>query len=205
MAFFEIEGETQYWKMAIALDWYSHWDKIRFKYQKTEFGQAIHEYKYYRNVSIERRQTIVKMCVDEIERVLQLNLALEKSTFNSCIAAMPNSKNLYSLPVEIATNLSERFKWIRDDSRFLIKNRNLEKLMNIRRDKRPEYISGAYSINKNYQAPIPKGILLLDDVYETGSTMRETCKTLDQVFPNVPRYVLAITRRRVPKVWIMGS
>lgn len=204
MAFFELEDDSNLWKMGISLDWYSNFDKLRFRNVKTKLGQAVHEYKYYKNLSIQRRQEIVRICSAEIGRVLQLQLDVEKLTFNSCIAVIPNSDLGHSLPVDLALQLSYQFDWIRDDSRCLIKTRELEPIKNKSRESRTAYIAGAYEINQEYQMTPPRGFLLLDDVYETGSTLREICRTLDRTYPEVPRYVLAITRKRVPTVWKMG-
>ncbi len=205
MAFFEIEDDSLSWKMGIALDWYSNFDRLRLRYVKTEFGQAVHEYKYYKNLSDQRRQQIVRNCSAEIGRVLQLQLEVEKESFNSCIGVIPNSDLGHSLPLDLALQLSYRFDWIRDDSRCLIKTRDLEPLKNIARDSRAGHVEGAYAINQEYRMPTPRGFLLIDDVFETGSTLREICRTLEGSFPTVPRYVLTITRKRVPTVWKMGS
>jgi hypothetical protein len=205
LAFFEIEDDSELWNMAIALDWYSNFDRMRLRNVRTELGQAVHEYKYYKNLSDERRQQIVRTCSAEIGRVLKLQFEVEKESFNSCIAVIPNSDLGHSLPLDLALQLSYQFDWIRDDSRCLIKTRDLEPLKNKSRESRAGYIAGAYAINEEYRMTTPRGFLLIDDVYETGSTLREICRTLNRTFPSVPRYVLAITRKRVPTVWKMGS
>lgn len=205
MAFFEIEDDSDSWKMGIALDWYSNFDKLRLRKVNTELGQAVHEYKYYKNLPEARRQEIVRRCTKEIGRVLHLQFDVEKETFNSCIAVIPNSETGHSLPLDLALQLSYQFDWIRDDSRCLKKTRELEPLKNRPRDSRPAYVAGAYEIDHEYQMTTPRGFLLLDDVYETGSTLREICRTLSRSYPTVPRYVLTITRKRVPTVWKMGT
>jgi predicted amidophosphoribosyltransferase len=39
----------------------------------------------------------------------------------------------------------------------------------------------------------PKGILIIDDVLETGSTAKELCRALEVAWPKVPRYYVALT------------
>jgi hypothetical protein len=205
MAFFEIEDSSQLWKMGIALDWYSNFDKLRLRNIKTPLGQSIHEYKYYKNLDPKRREAIVRQCSTAIERVLNLQEDIEKNSFNSCIGVLPNGLHPNSLPLDIALQLSYRFEWIRDDSRYILKTRELDSIKNQPRASRPKYLLDAYSVNPEYRMSPPRGFLLIDDVYETGSTMREICRTLERSFPDIPRYVLAITRKRIPTVWKVGS
>lgn len=201
MPFFEIEDSNNLWNIAIALDWYSNWEKLKFKPIKTPLGQVVHEYKYYRNLTAERREEIVRFCVDSIIRVLRLQEDVEKPTFNCCIAVMSNSESIHSLPKDIALQLSYRFDWLRDESRCLIKTRKIDAMKNISREKRPGHISGVYQVDSSYSMAAPRGFLIIDDVYETGSTLREICTVLQRAYPEIPRYVLSITRRRIPLVW----
>ena len=39
----------------------------------------------------------------------------------------------------------------------------------------------------------PKGILIIDDVLETGSTAKELCRALNVAWPGIPRYYVALT------------
>jgi adenine/guanine phosphoribosyltransferase-like PRPP-binding protein len=39
----------------------------------------------------------------------------------------------------------------------------------------------------------PKGILIIDDVLETGSTAKELCRAVNDAWPGVPRYYVALT------------
>jgi predicted amidophosphoribosyltransferase len=45
----------------------------------------------------------------------------------------------------------------------------------------------------NQALPKPKGILIIDDVLGTGNTAKETCRALQECWPNAPRYYVSLT------------
>lgn len=45
----------------------------------------------------------------------------------------------------------------------------------------------------NKALPKPKGILIIDDVLGTGNTAKETCRALQECWPNAPRYYVSLT------------
>jgi predicted amidophosphoribosyltransferase len=64
---------------------------------------------------------------------------------------------------------------------------------------RKEALKGAYEVTSSYDFDGIRGFLIIDDVFVSGSTLREICRTLNRVVPEIPRYVLTLTH--LTKVW----
>ena len=64
----------------------------------------------------------------------------------------------------------------------LIKNKNIIEQSKLNKEQRQKNIQGVY-ILKNKEKLINKKILLIDDIYTTGSTANECCKVLQKVKP----------------------
>lgn len=65
----------------------------------------------------------------------------------------------------------------------LIKNKNIIEQSKLNKEERQKNIQGVY-ILKNKEKLINKKILLIDDIYTTGSTVNECCKTLKDGKPS---------------------
>lgn len=61
----------------------------------------------------------------------------------------------------------------------LIKEKNIVAQSSLNKDEREENIKGAYILN-NSEKLKNKGVLLIDDIYTTGSTANECCKILEE-------------------------
>lgn len=97
----------------------------------------------------------------------------------------------YLLAGEAARLLSAPF---RPD--LLHKNRVIAAQKTLRREERKTNVLGAFSASA---AALPRGaILVVDDIYTTGATLRECVKALRQVFPE--RSVFAFSLAQVPAV-----
>ena len=64
----------------------------------------------------------------------------------------------------------------------LIKNKNIIEQSKLNKEQRQKNIQGVY-ILKNNEKLINKKILLIDDIYTTGSTANECCKVLQKAKP----------------------
>lgn len=79
----------------------------------------------------------------------------------------------------IAKNIAREFK-IKYDENVLKKIKDIKPQSELTKEERVKNIQGAYKV-KNYKKIINKKILLLDDVYTTGSTVNECSKKLIQI------------------------
>jgi hypothetical protein len=189
------------WVKGFSLGVYSgSFDSFTQKQDFSELGQAVYEYKYFRSLPDSRRQELVRFFSSRIIQTLRLEEDAERPNFNSCIGVMPNRNTDSSLPLELALQLSIKFDWLRDDSNCLIKTKELPVMKNIAdHDVRISELKGGYKVLPGYDFKGVKGFLIIDDIFETGSTLRELCRTLNHVVPNIPRYVLTLTHLR--SVW----
>ena len=64
----------------------------------------------------------------------------------------------------------------------LVKNKNIIEQSKLNKEQRQKNIQGVY-ILKNKEKLINKKILLIDDIYTTGSTANECCKVLQKAKP----------------------
>lgn len=207
MSYLELPNDSKLWEKGIALDWYTNgYDKEKIKTIKSELGQAVHEYKYYSFLKEKRREAIVRQCSDAITKVLRLEESQAKTTFNSCIGVAPNRKTGHSLPMDLALQLSIRLDWLNDDSNLLVKKKEIDTIKPFKGEKeRAKILHGVYGVGESVDVQNVRGFLIIDDVYETGSTLKEICRTLESTFPSIPRYVLTVTQVKPTIVWKMDK
>ena len=67
------------------------------------------------------------------------------------------------------------------NSQVLIRTKNTEAMFGLNPQQRQENIHNAFVVNKNFAPTAARSpILLLDDIYTTGSTIKEACQALTQ-------------------------
>jgi predicted amidophosphoribosyltransferase len=64
---------------------------------------------------------------------------------------------------------------------------------------RAEALRAGYSIEPDYDFKGIYGFLIIDDIYESGATLREICRTLKRAQPEIPRFVATFTH--LSSVW----
>jgi predicted amidophosphoribosyltransferase len=189
------------WEKGVSLDLYSRdYDYYAEKQNFTKLGKSVHDYKYKTYFKGIEKQELLDQLTDVIINFLKLNNENQERTFNSCIAVPSNRKEGNSLPNDLALNLSKRINWLQDQSSILFKNRELPIMKNISDPaERIKILKGAYSVNESISIDEVKGFLVIDDIYHSGATVREVCRTLKKSIPSVPRYVLTVTHLKA--VW----
>lgn len=77
----------------------------------------------------------------------------------------------------LARGLGERLEIVYCD--VLLRTRETEAMYGLNKKERKENIKGAFEVNiKNLDKIGGKNVILIDDVWTTGSTMKECCKVL---------------------------
>jgi predicted amidophosphoribosyltransferase len=197
MSYIILPNVNKVWEKGISLSLYSKsWDPINQVQDFTELGKLVHEFKYFKFMKPERGLEITKLFADEVERVLKLGEMQDGHEFNSLIAIPSNRENANSLPTAVSHELSSRFAWLKNDSKYLVKNHSIEVVKNLPVEQRAEKLRGAYATKSDYNLQHVTGFLVIDDVYQSGATLKEVCRTLKRINPQIPRYVLTMTHLR---------
>ena len=184
-------NDHKLWVKGFSLSVYSKsYDFYARKQDFTDIGRTIHEYKYYKNLDGARRIDAVAFCERKMIDFFDLNVVGSEIFFDSCIAVPSNNTAGISLPNEVGKNLARRFAWLQNCSELLVKNRELPVIKDIGESRsRIEALRGAYSVSLSPLISNSKGILIIDDIYDSGATVREVARTLKKIYPDIPRYV----------------
>ncbi len=189
------------WERGYSVSLYSRsYDSISGQQDFTDLGRLVYEYKYFRGLSESRRNEIVAICAEQIAKTLKLDNESKEFDFNSCVGVLPNGKSGHSLPQDLAIYLSQKYAWLRNDSKCLTKTKDLPQMKNISNyGLRSETLSHAYGVDESFDLSEVEGFLIIDDIYESGSTLRELCRTLKRSKPDIPIFVITLTHLR--SVW----
>jgi len=104
-----------------------------------------------------------------------------------------NQSYLISKQIAKCTNL-------KCESKCLIKQKNTIEQSKLNKEQRKTNVQGAYKIISKEKL-INKSVLLLDDIYTTGSTVNECSKILKRIGVNKVRSVNNCKRLREDKKW----
>ena len=182
------------WKSAGALSLYSYRRKPFVQY--SDLGRSINRYKYhYDELSHEKKLEIENYCFKQIRDCLQKKFT-GIPPFNFLVPVPPNSDNRISLPNRIAEIFIKNYpNYFIDCSPFLKKTRELESIKKIPGEsieERKIHSKNAYQLEEITRNDI-RGFLVIDDVYQTGTTVREIAALLNRHYPEVPRYLITLT------------
>lgn len=156
--------------------------QIRKLILEYKFKEQIYLYKTISKILINNQKTVEKISkYDTIIAVPISNKRFKERGYNQT----------YLIAKEIACILQ---KDIVNDVIIKSKNTLPQSTMNI--EQRQKNIIGAYETRENENASkyvTNKNVLIIDDVYTTGSTVNEVCKTLSKLHPKYMG-VLAISK-----------
>jgi len=185
-----IEGN---WKIGWALD--IHTVKSiplgdgKFDTTHTEIGKALYELKYHKNYNqIER-------LANEVIKFLRTRKVLP---YLSVIIPVPPSKERNVQPVIAIAEIVSKELNIPIDPNYIIKNKNTSELKSIEDPaEREKILLDAFDVQDLiYQN---KKVLLFDDLFRSGSTLKEITKTLYTKGKVQDVYVVTLTKTRSKK------
>ena len=149
------------------------------------------KYQVHIQDNLSERQEAGKHILDTVKDFIRQKYPYSVRPFDAAVRPPSNLEKIFDLTGYIVSNLVGG--GIRDWSEQIVKTRDLPNMKSLQSKQRQVELDGAYEFKKSDQTKSSKGILIVDDVLDTGSTSREICKVLDRVFPGVPRYFLAVT------------
>ncbi len=161
-----------------------------FSNQEKNFQKLLYIFKYGENI----RKTILKYKFNEKAYLYKtfVNFLLKNENFFEFIkkydkiVPVPISKKRYKergynqsylIAKEIAKNTN-----IELENNCLFKVKNITEQSKLNKEEREMNIQGVY-ILKNKERLFSKNVILLDDIYTTGSTVNECCRILKQANP----------------------
>ena len=198
-------GETGYWHLPNrGYEWDEGYSLGPYTqgehHERTWLGERINRYKYWDLNKAERVQ-IGEEVSTRFLRVLW-EVFGERRPFGVCLA-IPGNRGGPSLPHDMCHVLAHRYDWIVDASNAVIKNRELGTVKPVSKKDRAAHLSQAWSIEQTL-LPLSvarRGILVIDDVYDTGATLREMSRTLRRAFQREPQQYMVALSHVITRDW----
>lgn len=178
------------WKAGWALDVHTvnstHNDDGSFSNERTKLGESLYMLKYRNDYSK----------IDELaHEAAHFMQSLMVKPYISVILPTPPSKTRQVQPVvEMAKKISEILK-IPIDLEYIHKIKNTEQLKGVQDlGEREKMMEGAFTVNDQRYAN--KKVLIFDDLFRSGTTLKEITKVLYEVGKVQNVYVITLTKTR---------
>lgn len=181
------------WKEGYALDFHSKQSiymgddangKPMFSTDRTEIGELVYQLKYREDVS----------CVEKIiELVISFLVTWDRTNLVSYVIPVPASKQRICQPVYLIAERIANYLKVGWSEHILGKVKSDELKMSSIEEKERK-IAG--SIIKKKAATLDQTVLLVDDLYESGSTLRECVRVLREDPKIKEIYVLCLTKTK---------
>jgi len=158
----------------------------KFDTTYTETGKALNELKYHQNY--EQIENLAN-------EVIEFLITRQVTPYLHVIIPIPPSKDRTIQPVTAIAEKVSQVLNIPIDTNYVIKNRSTSELKNIDDpEERKKILLNAFNLQDNrYQN---KKILLFDDLFRSGSTLKEITKTLYITGKVQNVYVVTLTKTR---------
>lgn len=188
--YWELPNRGYEWDVGLSLGPYRTGDEHAI----TPLGRRIRDYKYWTLPTEELASLASDITLNALEVLWE---RFETPPFRYLVAVPPNHKGKPSLPRHVCRSIAERYpELFEDKSNTITRLRELDSVKGIYKGSRANYVRGAWGINsKAFPKPAGgSGVLIVDDVYDTGSTMREMSRTLRREFKrDVAQYVVTLS------------
>ena len=160
-----------------------------FDTKYTNIGKALNELKYHQN------NQQIDILANYIVEFLKTRLV---TPYIDVIIPIPPSKERNIQPVISIANKVSQILNIPIDTEYIIKTKSTDELKSIDNpEQRKEILNGAFAVRDLRY--INKKILLLDDLYRSGSTLKEITKILYNNGKVQNVYVITLTKTRTKR------
>jgi len=181
-------------KRFIEAGWIEGWGLSYYQNSrgKSELGQLVYDTKYdFYGKTVEQREQTAEKLRTFVKDFIHITYPPEERPFNAVITPPSNLVKPFELTKYIASRLTAG--GMQDLSSFVSKTRDIPMIKKLPASERKKALDGAFEMIGLQHAYQVKGILILDDILDTGATAHEMCNMLEKRFPGVPRYYLALT------------
>ncbi len=171
--------------------------QIHTHYGYLKYGQLVHDFKYAsfklnQFEGEEWRKLIIDQLKISVDYFLDGYFPRSIRPFDTVVPVPSSSDSSETIQNKIAIHLKGKGMnaatgTIKVDNRGHISTKNIPGLQG-----RLKSVGTRYGIGSLSEVRSARGLLLIDDVYDTGATLRTTVSLLNQVVPEIPKYFLTI-------------
>lgn len=177
--------ETEnYWAEGWALSKYSAWS-----YERTKIGSTIHNIKYQvSNYTDFERKSDAEFIKNEIIKMIKWLYNEKQLPFDVCVSPMSHNVKPIDLADYICSGISGgSIKYLRNS---ITEKIPLGSMKNIPKSDRCIKTIGNYIFKCDQEDRPQKGIVIIDDVFDTGCTIKGISKAISDKFSDVPIFVV---------------
>jgi predicted amidophosphoribosyltransferase len=172
-------------------------DKTLNKYDYLKYGKLIHDYKYESfKLNDDLAKEMRRLAMHEINKSVDYFLRGYYPNFSKdfdTLIAVPSSRGFDStIQREVCLHLSGYGLNIVKDAIYAKSEGNVATKNISGYQPRLKSIESRYEAGSNKEIKNAQRILVVDDIYDTGATLRTTVQLLNRLAPNVPKHFLVI-------------
>lgn len=177
--------EEKHWTHGWALDAYTN------NYGKTSYGELINAIKYKLQNDPEAASKKAEILLSDLMKFLAKIYPIPHRPFDCILYPPSNTERNFQLMEYLASKLAH--KSVTNRSNEIIKIKRHSTVKSVSGKDRSATLINTMKLEPDLSKAKPKGVLIIDDVLETGSTAKELCRAVNEAWPGVPRYYVALT------------
>lgn len=194
------------WGLSKYTIWQNETSTLNSQQGDTRIGSLIYDFKYRKRANSPKGEPLTSIEIKEIqdksfeqiykstEYFINNYFPKHMREFDSVVAVPSTRGTLRTIPDEICTKLRDHdLIYLKDiiqvtDAKIEEgKTQNIHGFVN-----KAEKLKNKLTLGKTKGFGSIQGVLVIDDVYQTGATARRILEILNQIVPNVPKYFLAV-------------